>query len=68
LRPSTETTRSTQSVAQLAALAIGIAFGFALERGGFGSSRRLAGIFYFRDMTVLKVMFSYARASARSSS
>jgi len=41
-----------------AALAIGVVFGFALERAGFGSSRRLAGIFYFRDMTVLKVMFT----------
>jgi thiosulfate/3-mercaptopyruvate sulfurtransferase len=39
-------------------LVIGLAFGFALERAGFGSSRRLAGIFYFRDMTVLKVMFT----------
>jgi len=37
---------------------IGLAFGFVLERAGFGSSRRLAGIFYFRDMTVLKVMFT----------
>ncbi|MBN1420193.1 MAG: YeeE/YedE family protein [Planctomycetes bacterium] len=46
------------SAAYLAALLIGLAFGFALERAGFGSSRRLAGIFYFRDMTVLKVMFS----------
>lgn len=41
-----------------AALVIGLAFGFALERAGFGSSRRLAGIFYFRDMTVLRVMFT----------
>jgi thiosulfate/3-mercaptopyruvate sulfurtransferase len=40
------------------ALMIGIAFGMALEKGGFGSSRRLAGIFYFRDMAVLKVMFT----------
>jgi thiosulfate/3-mercaptopyruvate sulfurtransferase len=40
------------------ALLVGLAFGFALERAGFGSSRRLAGIFYFRDMTVLKVMFT----------
>ncbi len=40
------------------ALAIGLAFGFVLERAGFGSSRRLAGIFYFRDMTVLRVMFT----------
>lgn len=39
-------------------LLIGVIFGLALERAGFGSSRRLAGIFYFRDMTVLKVMFT----------
>ncbi len=42
----------------IAALFIGFVFGFALERAGFGSSRKLAGIFYLRDMTVLKVMFS----------
>jgi thiosulfate/3-mercaptopyruvate sulfurtransferase len=42
----------------LASLLIGIAFGVALEQAGFGSSRRLAGIFYFRDMAVLKVMFT----------
>ena len=41
-----------------AALVVGLAFGFVLERAGFGSSRRLAGIFYFRDMTVLRVMFT----------
>lgn len=40
------------------AFALGIAFGFVLERAGFGSSRKLAMQFYFRDMTVLKVMFS----------
>ena len=39
-------------------LAIGAGFGFALERAGFSSSRRLAGIFYLTDMTVLKVMFT----------
>ena len=42
----------------VAALVIGMAFGFVLERAGFGSSRKLAGIFYLRDMTVLKVMFT----------
>jgi thiosulfate/3-mercaptopyruvate sulfurtransferase len=42
----------------VAAMVIGFFFGFALEKAGFGSSRKLAGIFYFRDMTVLKVMFS----------
>ncbi len=40
------------------ALLIGLGFGFALERAGFSSSRRLAGIFYFTDMAVLKVMFT----------
>ncbi len=42
----------------LAALVVGLFFGFALERAGFGSSRKLAGIFYFTDMTVLRVMFT----------
>jgi len=42
----------------MTALAIGIAFGFCLERAGLGDSRKLAGQFYFTDFTVLKVMFS----------
>jgi len=37
---------------------IGLAFGFWLERAGFGSSRKLTSIFYFRDFAVLKVMFT----------
>jgi uncharacterized membrane protein YedE/YeeE len=40
------------------ALAIGIAFGWCLERAGMGSARKLAGQFYFTDLTVFKVMFS----------
>jgi len=48
----------SSSAAFALSLLIGVAFGFVLERAGFGSSRRLAGIFYFRDMAVLKVMFS----------
>ncbi len=40
------------------ALLTGVAFGFWLERAGFGQSRKLALQFYFRDMTVLKVMFT----------
>lgn len=39
-------------------LAIGIGFGAVLEMAGFGDSRKLAAQFYFRDMTVLKVMFT----------
>ena len=42
----------------LLSLLIGIGFGFMLERGGFGSSKVLAGIFYGRDWRVLKVMFT----------
>ena len=45
-------------VAFFLALLIGVGFGFALERAGFSSSRRLAGVFYFTDMAVVKVMFS----------
>ena len=41
-----------------AALAMGFAFGLCLEKAGFGSSRRLSGVFYFTDMTVIKVMFT----------
>ena len=46
------------SASFLAAMLLGVGFGFCLERAGFGSSRRLAGMFYLRDMTVLKVMFA----------
>jgi thiosulfate/3-mercaptopyruvate sulfurtransferase len=42
----------------IASLLIGIAFGFFLERAGFGSSRKLTGVFYFKDMSVIKVMFT----------
>lgn len=41
-----------------AALAVGFCFGLCLEKAGFGSSRRLSGVFYFADMSVIKVMFS----------
>ena len=36
----------------------GFGFGFALERAGFGDSRKLAAQFYLKDMRVLKVMFT----------
>lgn len=45
-------------VSLIVAVFIGIAFGFVLERAGFGSARKLAAQFYFTDMTVLKVMFT----------
>lgn len=39
-------------------VAIGFAFGFVLERAGFGSSKKLTSQFYLDDMSVLKVMFT----------
>lgn len=38
--------------------AIGFAFGYTLEMAGFGDSRKLAAQFYFRELTVFKVMFT----------
>ncbi len=38
-------------------LLIGVAFGYVLESAGFGNSLKLAGQFYFKELTVLKVMF-----------
>ncbi len=42
----------------LVAFLIGIGFGFALERAGFGSARKLVSQFYLDDLSVLKVMFT----------
>lgn len=44
----------------LLAFIIGIGFGFVLESSGFSSSRKLAGMFYGYDTTVLKVFFTAA--------
>lgn len=48
----------------LLAFIIGIGFGFVLESNGFSSSRRLAGMFYGYDTTVLKVFFTAAIVGA----
>lgn len=39
-------------------LLLGIGFGWVLESAGFGDSRVLAGQFYFRDLSVIRVMFT----------
>ena len=44
-------------VAYTVFLLIGVAFGAVLEMSGFGNSPKLARQFYFKEMTVLKVMF-----------
>ena len=48
----------------LAALFIGIAFGWVLERAGFSTSRKLAGVFYGYDFVVIKVFFTAAVTAA----
>lgn len=45
-------------VSLIVAFVTGIGFGFFLERAGFGNARLLAAQFYFRDLRVLKVMFT----------
>ena len=40
------------------AVLVGFAFGFTLERSGFGNARILAAQFYLYNMRVFKVMFS----------
>ncbi len=47
-----------RAVGLAVAVAVGVAFGFVLERAGFGRAQKLVGQFYGRDMTVLKVMFT----------
>ncbi|MCA9756022.1 MAG: YeeE/YedE family protein [Candidatus Eisenbacteria bacterium] len=47
-----------KTIAYLIYFAIGLGFGATLEMAGFSDSRRLAGQFYLRNLTVLKVMFT----------
>ncbi|BDG06035.1 YeeE/YedE thiosulfate transporter family protein [Anaeromyxobacter oryzae] len=42
----------------LVSVLVGMGFGFALERAGFGTARNLAAVFYGRDFRVLRVMFT----------
>ncbi len=49
---------------RIAALLVGLAFGFWLERAGFGSSRKLAAVFYLRDFAVVQVMFTAVATAA----
>jgi hypothetical protein len=40
------------------AIFIGIAFGYILEQAGFSTSKKLVGLFYGYDFTVLRVFFT----------
>lgn len=56
--PLYETGYLTYGTSLVVALLLGIGFGWFLERGGMGDARKLAGQFYFTDLTVFKLMFS----------
>lgn len=45
-------------VSLLGAVVLGTAFGFVLERSGFGRAQKLVAQFYLTDMTVFRVMFT----------
>ncbi len=47
-----------ENIGLVVAFAVGIGFGFFLERAGFGNARKLAAQFYFTDLRVFKVMFT----------
>lgn len=48
----------------LAGLGLGVAFGFFLERAGLGDPKKLTGVFYLRDFTVLRVLFTAIATAA----
>ena len=56
--PFTALTAAARQEGLIVAVLIGIAFGFVLERAGFGRADKLAAQFYGRDMRVFKVMFT----------
>lgn len=55
--PFTSLVAEQRELGLVVAVVLGFLFGFVLERAGFGRSTKLAAQFYFRDMTVFKVMF-----------
>ena len=60
MAPILTSSETVQFINLLSAFLVGTGFGFALEQGGFSSSRKLAGMFYGYDATVLKVFFTAA--------
>jgi hypothetical protein len=58
MAPFYELGRFGEGTGLVIAVSLGIAFGWFLERGGMGSATKLAGQFYFTDLSVLKLLFS----------
>jgi uncharacterized membrane protein YedE/YeeE len=64
-----ESLASTQrELGLLVAVGIGFAFGFVLERAGFGRAQKLVAQFELTDMAVLRVMFTAVVTAAIGSS
>jgi hypothetical protein len=58
LFPFSALTAEHRELGLVVAVLLGFAFGFVLERAGFGRADKLAAQFYLHDMTVFKVMFT----------
>lgn len=58
MAPLVKTGEITEFINLLLAVPIGFLFGFALFHGGFTDSRKIASVFYFKDVDVPVVMFS----------
>ncbi len=56
--PLTQVLKLSHPTEMMISVAVGIGFGFVLERAGFGRSDNMAAIFYGRDFRVLRVMFT----------
>jgi uncharacterized membrane protein YedE/YeeE len=56
--PFESLTGANREIGLVVAVIAGMAFGFVLERAGFGRAPVLMGQFYLNRMTVLKVMFT----------
>jgi hypothetical protein len=56
--PLSQVLKLSYNTEMLISVFVGLGFGWALERAGFGRSTNLTSIFYGRDFRVLRVMFS----------
>jgi hypothetical protein len=56
--PLSQVMRYSHRFEMLVSVLVGIGFGLALERGGFGTAKNLVATFYGRDFRVVRVMFS----------
>lgn len=56
--PLSQVMKFSHPLEMLVSVLVGVGFGLALERGGFGTARNLVAVFYGRDFRVLRVMFA----------